>query len=138
MKPNHAVLVMDRFKTVKSLGTLEEALHPRFVQDARASLRVHPREYLFERADGKGALTSNEFTHFVQRTFKLYFDKLTGPSLLRHTYITERLDWRKMSDDDLEAVARLMGHTPHMQRAYRWTSMTPQNCPCAPPTPRKK
>lgn len=116
------VLVMDRFKTVATLGTIEEALKPEFVQDARASLRKHPRRYLFERADGQGALTANEFTHFVQRTFATYFGRPTGPSVLRHAYISEKIDWRALSDAQLEAIARLMGHTTSMQRAYRWKS----------------
>lgn len=117
-----AVLVVGEHKTARRQGALLEPLTPAFVRDLRASLLAHPRDTLFVTPAG-APMTPNQFTHFVRAAFRRLVGRATGPTMLRHAYVNERVKWAQTSEEELEELARRMGHTSKQQRQYKWTAV---------------
>ncbi len=133
-------LVMNMYKTSKYYQTVEEDLPEGLVRDILTSVKRWPREYLFVKEDGE-PMSNNTYTQFVQSVFKELFGRETGVSLLRHIYISEKLDFDDMTLEEQEEEARLMLHTSGLQRRYKWPKRV--LCPklCAdylPPTRRTR
>lgn len=112
-------LVMNLYKTSKYYQTVQEELPPGLVTDIGTSLTRWPREYLFVKEDGE-PMSNNTYTKFVQATFADLFGRATGVSLLRHIYISEKLDFDNMTLEEQNAEAKLMLHTSGLQRQYKW------------------
>lgn len=116
-----STLVMNDYKTAKSYGRYEEELHPRFVEDLRASLRHHPRSHVWVDRTGKAFASNDSFGTYVTNTFRNIFGvENCGAGMLRHAYISE-LDFNSMTEAKRAAIARGMLHTPEEQMStYRW------------------
>jgi hypothetical protein len=112
-------LAMNLYKTSKHHQTVEEDLPEGLVRDIEQSLARWPRGYLFVKEDGE-PMSNNTYSRFVMRTFEELFGRATGVSLLRHIYITEKLDFDDMTLEEQEEEARLMLHTTGLQRRYKW------------------
>ncbi len=122
-KRGSSFLAMNLYKTAQHYRKVEEDLPEGLVRDITQSLQRWPRAYLFVKGDGK-PMTNNTYTHFVQRTFESLFGRGTGVSLLRHIYISEKLDFDDMTMEEQEEEARLMLHTSGLQRQYKWPKKT--------------
>jgi len=124
-------LVMNLYKTSKYYQTVEEDLPEELTKDIRTSLGRHPREYIFTKENGE-PMSNNTYSVFVKNTFEQLFGRATGVSLLRHIYITEKLDFDDMTLQEQEDEAKLMLHTSGLQRRYKWPKKV--ICPklCAP------
>jgi hypothetical protein len=122
-------LALNLYKTSKHYQTVEEDLPEGLVRDIRSSLRRWPRSYLFV-SEGGDPMSNNTYSQFVKRTFEELFGRGTGVSLLRHIYITEKLNFDDMTLEEQEEEARLMMHTSGLQRRYKWTkkSVCPKLC----------
>lgn len=116
-------LVMNLYKTSKYYQTVEEDLPEGLVHDLKTSLSRWPRKYVFQKADGT-PMSNNTYSAFVRSTFEHYFGRATGVSLLRHIYITEKLDFDDMTLEEQAEEAKLMLHTAGLQRAYKWPKKT--------------
>ena len=116
-------LVMNLYKTSKYYQTVEEDLPEGLVKDVRTSLSRWPREHLFRKEDG-GPMSNNTYTVFVKTTFEQIFGRATGVSLLRHIYITEKLNFDDMTLEEQDEEAKLMLHTSGLQRQYKWPKKT--------------
>lgn len=116
-------LVMNLYKTSKYYQTVEEDLPEGLVHDLKTSLRRWPRKYVFQKANGE-PMSNNTYSAFVRSTFEQYFGRATGVSLLRHIYITEKLDFDDMTLEEQAEEAKLMLHTAGLQRAYKWPKKT--------------
>ena len=112
-------LVMNMYKTSKYYQTVEEDLSEGLVRDIEQSLTRHPRKYLFTKENGD-TMSNNTYTVFVRQTFEDLFGRATGVSLLRHIYITEKLDFDDMTIEERNAEAKLMLHTSALQQQYKW------------------
>jgi hypothetical protein len=112
-------LVMNLFKTSKYYQTVEEELTEGLKRDIETSLARHPRDYLFRKDDGE-PMSNNTYSVFVKKTFEEFFGRATGVSLLRHIYITEKLEFDDMTLEEQNAEAKLMLHTSGLQRKYKW------------------
>jgi hypothetical protein len=110
---------MNIFKTSKYYQTVEEELPPALKKDIDTSLSRHPRDYLFLKDDGE-PMSNNTYSVFVKKTFEEFFGRATGVSLLRHIYITEKLDFDDMTLEEQDTEAKLMLHTSGLQRKYKW------------------
>ena len=77
-------------------------------------------------------MSNNTYSVFVKHIFEELFGRSTGVSLLRHIYITEKLDFDDMTIQEQEDEAKLMLHTSGLQRRYKWPKKV--ICPklCAP------
>ena len=116
-------LVMNLFKTSKYYQTVEEEIPEGLKRDINTSLSRHPRDYLFRKDDGE-PMSNNTYSAFVKKTFEEFFGRATGVSLLRHIYITEKLDFDDMTLEEQNAEAKLMLHTSGLQRKYKWPKKT--------------
>ena len=139
-KRGTSFLAMNMYKTSKHYQTVEEDLPEGLVRDITQSIRRFPRDYLFVKDDGE-PMSNNTYSRFVMTTFEQLFGRGTGVSLLRHIYISEKLDFDDMTMEEQDEEARLMLHTSGLQRRYKWPKKT--LCPklCAaylPPTKRTR
>jgi hypothetical protein len=122
-KKGTSFLVMNLYKTSKYYQTVEEDLPEGLVKDLRVSLSRWPRDHLFRKDDGK-PMSNNTFSVFVKTTFEQLFGRATGVSLLRHIYITEKLNFDDMTLEEQNEEAKLMLHTSGLQRQYKWPKKT--------------
>lgn len=113
-------LVMNKYKTAKTYKRYEEDLSSKFINVLKQSMRRYPRTYLFVDTEGN-PYNNNTYGTYFSRTFNDLFGKAGGVSLLRHSYISERLNNGK-SDNELEEIAHLMGHSLDQQRSYRFVN----------------
>ena len=122
-------LVMNVYKTSKYYQTVEEELPESLKRDILTSLSRWPRDYLFQKRDGE-PMSNNTYSVFVKNTFGELFGRATGVSLLRHIYITEKLDFDDMTMEEQDAEAKLMLHTSGLQRKYKWAkkALCPRLC----------
>jgi hypothetical protein len=130
-KKGSSYLVMNVYKTSKYHQTVEEDLPEGLVRDLDVSLARWPRNHLFRKDDGL-PMSNNTYSAFVKKTFEDFFGRATGVSLLRHIYITEKLDFDDMTLEEQDNEAKLMLHTSGLQRKYKWPKKV--ICPklCAP------
>lgn len=124
-KEGSSFLSMNIYKTSKHYKKIEEELPEGLVRDLRVSVKRWPREYLFVKdaekpRGGKEPMNNATYSAFVQRTFENLFGRSTGVSLLRHIYISEKLNFDNMTLEEQEEEARLMLHTSGLQRQYKW------------------
>lgn len=122
-KEGGSYLVMNMYKTSKYYQTVEEDLPEGIVRDIEQSLVRHPRKYLFTKENGD-PMSNNTYTVFVRNTFEEMFGRATGVSLLRHIYITEKLNFDEMTIEERNAEAKLMLHTTGLQQQYKWPKKT--------------
>jgi hypothetical protein len=134
-KEGSSFLSMNMYKTSKHYKKVEEELPAGLVRDIRTSVKRWPRRYLFvkdaeKERGGKESMPNSTYSAFVQRTFEQLFGRGTGVSLLRHIYISEKLDFDNMTLEEQEEEARLMLHTSGLQRQYKWPkkAICPQLC----------
>jgi hypothetical protein len=118
-----ATLLMQRYKTDKSYGVLEEELSPRCTSILDESLKAHPRQWLFVDTKYKRPYKNNTiYSQFVFRTFERYFDRKFGSSLWRHVYASQAIDGNQ-PEIEREEIARLMAHNTEQNMRYRWADI---------------
>ena len=118
-KSGPSYLVMNMYKTSAYYQTVEEDLPEGLVRDIETSLTRWPRSYLFRKDDGE-PMSNNTYSAFVKATFQDFFGRATGVSLLRHIYISEKLNFDNMTLEEQGEEAKLMLHTSGLQRQYKW------------------
>jgi hypothetical protein len=116
-------LVMNLFKTSKYYQTVEEEIPDGLKRDIQISLSRWPRNYLFRKEDGE-PMSNNTYTVFVKKTFEIFFGRATGVSLLRHIYVTEKMNYDNMTLEEQNYEAKLMMHSSGLQRKYKWPKKT--------------
>lgn len=133
-----AYLVMNRYKTSAKYGRVETDVPSRATTDLVDSLRHWPREHLFvsvrnSRAGNmKPFASNNSFGQWVQSVFKKLFGRETGVTMLRHIFVTERLDTNATNEEEMDEIARHMLHSRALQRKYNWDKdkICESMCPC--------
>ena len=113
-------MVFNVYKTAKQYRRMDDTLPLEFYKDVMDSLRIHPREYLFINIFKKPFGNNNAFTKFVIRTFEHFFGRRTGVTMLRHIFITEKVDMNE-SQEYLEEISQKMMHSKELQRKYNWS-----------------
>ena len=112
-------IVLNHYKTSEKYKRMEEEFDERLNSIIRASLRRHPRSYVFQDRGGS-PYTNASYGKYFTRTCKALFGREMGVSLWRHVYITERIDPKKKSLQEQEEDARLMLHSKTLQDRYRF------------------
>lgn len=113
-------LYLNRYKTAKTYGTLEETLPVTTVNIIRKSLTVEPREYLLVNTKGE-PYTNKDYSKFFTRMCEHHFGKGMCATIWRSVFVSENVDFN-LDPLILEENARLMGHSVAMQMAvYRTT-----------------
>eukprot|EP00798_Chlamydomonas_sp_ICE-L_P029889 gene29889-biopygen11630 len=115
-------IVLNKYKTSASYGRVETDLPHSATADLLDSLRHWPRDYVFvtRRGHNRPFASNNAYGRWVQSVFSRLFGRATGVTMLRHIFITEKVDPGSMNDDELEDIARQMLHSTDLQRKYNW------------------
>lgn len=115
-------LLMQRYKTADRYAEVVEPIPKVLAAEMRRSLKAWPRGHVFVGRGGLTPMSNNLFTKYVIRTFAAHFEgRAAGTSLLRHAYVSERVDFNRLSMAERRAIARLMGHTTGTQETvYKW------------------
>ena len=114
-------MVFNKYKTSKEYKRIDQELPLHTTRDIKASLRRHPREYLFVNRFKEAFASNDGFSKYVVSVFKRLFGRNTGVTMLRHIFITEKLSFDDMDDDQLENVAQQMLHSTKLQKKYNWS-----------------
>ena len=85
----------------------------------RESLRRRPRKFLFDQEDGTPYLKRNSFTKFSNRVLERLFGKKFTVSMMRHSFISEGVDYNESTPGALFETARHMHHSIAQQQLYR-------------------
>jgi hypothetical protein len=120
-KNTPSYMVFNNYKTAKYTNRVDQVLSLKTAKDIKDSFRRHPRDYLFVNRFGAPFSTNGGYSKFVIGIFSNLFGRETGVTMLRHIYITEKLSFDDMDDEELEDQARQMLHTTTLQRKYKWT-----------------
>ena len=112
-------LLVRHHKTTKTHGTLKRPIPQSLKEIVHESLKREPRTMLFVSPKTNQRFETEEsFSKWAQRAFKKIFDgKPVTMNTARHSFISA-LDTHKMSTQDLEDVATLMGQSVGEQRRY--------------------
>lgn len=117
---HESYLILKEYKTSKTYEKIKEKIPEPLYEDIIESLKHHPRIYLFTDRNSQPYLKKGSYSTYVLRAYEHLFNKKVGVTMLRHIYIREKLDFNGMTQEELEKEAILMGHSPEVQRRYRW------------------
>lgn len=110
--------VLQIYKTRPSMGVFCKIWPVNLMRVVRETLRLHPRQYLFEKSPGKPFGTTNEFKQFSTPIFKKTLGKNVSVNIIRHSFISN-LDFNKLRPCELAAIASDMRHSLEQQQQYR-------------------
>lgn len=114
-----ATLVLNEYKTSKTYSTYQRELPSALTGVIRESLRQRPRKYLFTQDDGTPYLKRNSFSKYSNRTLERLFGKKFTVGLLRHSFISEGIDFARSLPGELFDAAKHMHHSISQQQLYR-------------------
>lgn len=120
------LMVIQTHKTSSTHKEIIEVIGDEVLLELQESLRRHPRDFVFL-GRGMKPMTNNAFSKFVMRRFQRMFGgRSAGTSLLRHAYVSERVDFNRSSVAERADIARRMGHTTALQeKVYKWVDRGP-------------
>jgi hypothetical protein len=111
-------LVIKDFKTSGKYHKLENILPEEVQEELRASLEKRPRKYLFVREDGTPYPNKKQYSNWACRTLSRALKHPMTLITMRHLYIKEQI--KEKTPEELRIMAKKMGHTRGIQRAYEW------------------
>ena len=111
-------LVLTDFKTKGRYKKLENTLPEEVQEELKASLEKRPRRYLFVREDGTPYPNKKQFSTWACRTLTRALKHPMTMITMRHLYIKHQI--HNKTPQELTEMARTMGHTRSIQRAYEW------------------
>jgi hypothetical protein len=118
-------LVLQDFKTKATYNKIENTLSEELQEELRESLKKKPRKYLFTREDNTPYPNRKQFSNWACRTLTTVLKHPMTLTAMRHLYIGYHM--KNKTPQELTAMAKKMGHTRSMQRAYEWTNEVNQN-----------
>lgn len=113
-------MVFNTYKNSKSFKRIDQDLTIQCTGDIKRSLHVYNREYMFINRFLKPYDKLGSFSSYVRRVFGNLFGKNVGVNLIRHCFITEKLDMENMNHVELNRIAKQMMHSSDLQRSYKW------------------
>lgn len=113
-------MVFNNYKTSKKHKRIDQDLSLQTTNDIKNSIRRHPRDFLFVNRFGNPFITDDGFSKYFINTFNILFGRKTGSTILRHIFVTEKISFDDMDDDELESIAKQMMHTTTLQKKYNW------------------
>jgi hypothetical protein len=114
-------MVFNKYKTSKKYERVDQDLPISATKDIKDSIRRYPRKYLFINNKGEPYKTNDGFSKYVIRVFTRLFGKKTGVTMLRHIFITEKVSFDDMDEDEREDIAQQMLHSGKLQYKYNWS-----------------
>lgn len=124
-------LVLQVYKTAQRYSTFVEQLPERLHTDILLSLQLYPRRFLLvqQRSDplrplqAPGYENNNSYTQMFIRNFRSHFNgRGMGCSMLRHVFVTEKIDPGRLTVREQRDFAKRMLHSHVQQMEYRWVN----------------
>lgn len=113
-----ATLVLNEYKTAKTYSTYTRVLPENLTAIIRASLARRPRQYLFTMRDGS-PFSKSSFIQYSNNILKRLFGRSFTVRMMRHSYISEGIDFNNSAPGDLFEAAKHMHHSVAQQQLYR-------------------
>lgn len=120
LSPTPSYFAFYRYKTSDKYSKVVQELPEPLLEDIKNSLRKFDRSYLFVNKYNKPYADNGAISKFVIRMFESLFGKHTGTTMVRHIFISEKIDNNRLSEAEKEEIARLMMHSTDLQATYRW------------------
>ena len=114
-----ATMVLNDYKTAKTYSTYQRELPAPLTAVIRESLRQRPRKHLFTKEDGTPYLKRNSFSKYSNRTLERFFGRKFTVGLLRHSFISEGINFSDSLPGELFDAAKHMRHSIAQQQLYR-------------------
>ena len=118
VKPSEVQLVLNKYKTKRTYGRHLEEIEGEAADAIRDSLAAHPRAYLFTSPARPNGMSNDAFASYLSNTFDRHMRKHVTVDLLRHMWVTQSVDPRKMTVRQIDDLARKMLHGADTQRLY--------------------
>lgn len=111
-----------RYKTAQRYAEFVEKIPPGLHLAIALSLMLKPRTHLIlnSRSEDSGFLNNNSYTQFVLRAFEKELGRRVGCTMLRHIFVTEKIDPSYRNARAQRSMAERMMHTHQQQHEYRW------------------
>lgn len=119
LTPTTGRMVIKEFKTKQRYEKIENNLPDDVLDELNTSLDMYPRTYLFTTDEGH-PYTRKLFSNWACRTLTRILNQPMTLTVLRHLYITKKIK-ENTSLEDMKEIAKKMGHSRDMQRAYEWS-----------------
>ena len=119
LTPTSGRLVIRDFKTKHRYEKIENSLPDEIVEEIHTSLEHAPRDYLFV-TDENRPYTRKLFSNWACRALTRVLNQPMTLTVLRHLYITKKIQ-DNTPLEDMKEIAKKMGHSRDMQRAYEWS-----------------
>ena len=97
----------------------------RILGELQESLKKKPRRYLFTREDNTPYPNRKQFSNWACRTLSVTLKHPMTLTALRHLYIGYHM--KNKTAKELTDMAKKMGHSRSMQRAYEWITSNTTN-----------
>ena len=115
-----ATLVLNEYKTKKSYGQYIRTLPMPLTKIIHESLRQRPRFHLFAKQEnGEPHVDRHVFTRYVNNELERLFEKRFTVGMMRHSFISEGVDYNKSTPGQLFQTAANMHHSIAQQQQYR-------------------
>jgi hypothetical protein len=118
VKPGEMKLVLNMYKTCRTYGRHVEDIDGEAAETIRASLAAHPRTHLFVSPARANGMSNDAFATYLSGAFDRHMRKHVTVDLLRHIWVTQSVDPRKMTVKEIDELARKMLHGADTQRLY--------------------
>lgn len=113
-----ATLVLNKYKTSKTYSTYSRTLPDNLTDIIRASLANHPRYWLFTAREGSPH-TKASYINFSNSVLRRLFGRRFTVRMMRHSYISEGINFATSTPGDLFEAAKHMHHSVAQQQLYR-------------------
>ena len=122
-------LILREFKTQDRANPklYSRRLGLELLDEIRASLQEHPRDYLFTASKSIKPYTHGGFQQYASRTLKTLFGKPCTLTLLCHSYISHMLPYGQLSITDKDELACDMCHSVETQAQYQFIHKVDRN-----------
>ena len=118
---NQKKFVINKHKTVNSMGSLIIDLPKQLVDQIKNSLSQNPRKYLFTQENGL-PYSPNSWNPIANRLMKRVLNNnYFSINMFRHIYLSQKdLNLKDMTLKEKKEIADKMGHSVNMQSRYIW------------------
>jgi hypothetical protein len=118
LTPTHAKLRLVTYKTSGHYGACEETLPEKVANVIRESVKRFPRRFLFVQERTGRPWTKQNLSEYMPKIYEEHVGKPVGVNVLRHMWISQRVDYNHMTIAQTNDIARMMMHSPSEQRRY--------------------
>jgi len=122
--PTKSRFILTHHKTSSTHQALHEVLPARVFYDIKLSTKLYDRHFLIVDSIGRPYTKNNSFSQYFKRTFAdMFSGRAMGVTMMRHVFISEKVEQNKMNHFERKQVAKSMLHSQNMQSKYIWRNI---------------